>query len=125
METMIAMTIFSWVCMALFSVWVAHASATTKSQDMMIGVALCEQIMESQLALGWTAETELTKPPIVVTHIVDGAESQMSYDYKVEVEIKDILGAKSMKHVKVTVSFKDHLDQLRNVIMNTYLSWQG
>lgn len=123
-ELMISMTIFSWVIMALFSVWVAHARALTKSQDNMVAAALCEQVMEAQLSLGWTADN-VTETPFTVTHIVEGTPSKREYFYKVDVEIADIISAKSMKHVKVTVRYVDSLEIERTVIMNTYLSWQG
>lgn len=124
LEVIIAMTVFCWVVMALFSVWVAHAKVLTKTQDNVVGAALAEQVIEAHLSMGWTADN-VTEQPFSVTHIVDGVPTRREYFYKVDVEIKDINLARSMKHVKVTVRYKDMLDIERNVIMNVYLSWQG
>lgn len=124
LEVIIAMTVFSWMVMALFSVWVAHAKVLTKTQDNVVGAALAEQVIEAHLSMGWTADN-VTEQPFTVTHIMDGVPTSRQYFYKVDVDIRDIDLAKSMKHVKVTVRYKDVLDTERKVVMNVYLSWQG
>lgn len=126
MEAMIALTIFSWVVTSLFSVWAMHARTLSKSQDHMIAAALCEHMMEAQLSLGWTAETDNNPANALnVTHKAEGTPVTRSYHYAVETDITSASGADNLKHVSVTVTFKDEHDVERKITMHTLLSWQG
>lgn len=124
MEAMIALTIFSWVVMSLFSVWATHARLLSKSQDHMVAAALCEHVMEAQLSAGWTAEDK-AEDTLTVTHMAEGAQSTRVYKYDVKTSVVTANGAVNLKHVTVTVKFKDEHDTERKIIMNTLLSWQG
>ncbi len=124
MECMIALTIFSWVVTALFSVWATHARLLSKSQDHMVAAALAEHVMEAQLSAGWPAE-DVTGKSITVTHLVDGATNTREFKYEVKTAVVTANGAVNLKHVAVFVTFKDEHDVERTIQMNTLLSWQG
>lgn len=123
-EALIACTLISGIAVCLFGVWAMHAKATAHSRDMMVASAWAEQVMEGELAKGYTAENDTLVHTFSVTHIVADVPINREYLYRVYVQDGATPTAPGLKTVRVEVAWEEG-GQWRTWHIVTQLSWQG
>ena len=101
-----------------------HAKATAHSRDMMVASAWAEQVMEGELAKGYTVEESTALQRFHVTHIVADVPIDREYLYRVYVTDGATPSAPGLKTVRVEVSWEEG-GQWRTWHVVTQLSWQG
>lgn len=101
-----------------------HAKATTHGRDMMVASAWAEQVMEGELAKGYTTESDAAVQIFRVTHIVADVPYEREYYYRVYVTDGATPSAPGLKSVRVEVAW-EQAGQWRSWHVTTRLSWQG
>ena len=90
----------------------------------MVASAWAEQVMEGELAKGYTAEDSTAVQKFHVTHIVADVPIDREYLYRVYVTDGATASAPGLKTVRVEVSWEEG-GQWRTWHVVTQLSWQG
>lgn len=123
-ESLIACTLLCGMAVCLFGVWAMHAKASGHSQDMLVASAWAEQVMEGELAKGYTCRDDGLPPAkFSVTHIVADQPIQREYLWKVYV-VDPTVAEPGLKQVRVEVAW-EHGGQWRTWHVVTQMSWQG
>lgn len=123
-EALIACVLISGIAVSLFGVWAMHAKATAHGRDMMVASAWAEQVMEGELAKGYTAENDTGVQTFRVTHIVADVPIDREYLYRVYVTDGATATAPGLKSVRVEVAWEEG-GQWHSWYVTTRLSWQG
>lgn len=125
-ESLIACALLSGMAVCLFGVWAMHSKASGHSQDMLVASAWAEQVMEGELAKGYTSKQTANPPETFrVTHFVGDVPIAKEYLWKVYVQDPDPLApVPGLKQVRVEVSW-EHGGQWRTWHVCSQMSWQG
>ncbi|MGE0494079.1 MAG: prepilin-type N-terminal cleavage/methylation domain-containing protein [Vulcanimicrobiota bacterium] len=127
LEMIIAVTVFSTIAVALMGIWSHNARVLRHDQDRVMAAVIAENIMESQISLGFKAE-DIYPTDFTVTHYDN--DQPMSVTYKYEVKVEDTSTGPedvSLKHCVVIVRWSPpgtdlHEEQL---LLESMLSWQS
>ena len=123
LETIIAVTIFGGLVVALLNIWIAHAKALDHTQNMLVAANLAESVMESQIGLGFKVKS-MPKKDIELNRIVDDIVVPITFTY--EIGVVDTSGptGPEVKQVRVRVTWKEQ-DVEKEVVVESLIYWQS
>lgn len=126
LEMMVGLLLFTIIATAFGGVWNAYYQMIGKARSTLVASHLAEDIMEGQLALGWQSVTVNPGPghQFTMVQVVDGNETEIVYDYWIEVRDLSDPGYIGLKQVVVHVSWNEPSGK-REVTCETLLYWGG
>lgn len=121
---LISCTILCGVVLGLMNVWATHARATDRAQNLLVASNLLQQVLESESAQGFKAAPIWPKVVVNMKRIVDSTETDMPYEYWVDVVDTSTPTGPALKNVTVYVTWKEKGEE-HMVRGSTLIYWQS
>lgn len=106
LEVLIASLMFTAAMISMMAVWISHARAIDKSQELQVAGSLAQQVMEMQRTMGYRAQP-VTSQEITVERTMRGVAQNAVFQYEVQVAEGPPASGPSYKNVLVIVRWRD------------------
>lgn len=124
LEMIIAAMVFLTIVVALLGVWAQNAQMLQRDSNHLMASVIAQNVMESQLSLGFKAEP-IAETDFDVTHFVDGKAAVAHFTYRVDVTDTSVgPNDVALKQCLVTVTWEEN-GNAKTLQLESMLGWQS